>query len=117
MLLELLQRWSELEPDRCSRRVLVGGLHVLVGAGHWAEILQSETDWKDYAATQVAVQKAIIAHGLRFSLMNASDGIHAALVQFESSTIQWRAQTKHDETAIALLTVYLQWLERQEATA
>jgi hypothetical protein len=100
-LIELLKRWADLEPDKCKR----GAVYWYVGSsaleGNWTET--------DFDKIQGAVQRAIVAHDLRFCLENAANGIYFAGVRGISPHSTCYVQDQ--EPAIALLRAYLGWLE------
>ncbi|HEY9697066.1 MAG TPA: hypothetical protein V6D10_07370 [Trichocoleus sp.] len=119
-LVEMLKRWAELEPDRCSlHRHIIGGLHVLASAGHWLGITQDEIDWSDYARTQVAVQYAIVSRNLQATLENTAH-IWLATVKrpITAAGCPYLACATDTEPALALLKAYINSLEheQQEAT-
>lgn len=116
MLLELLQRWAALEPDRCAD-VANDRAHVFLGEQRGWQILHL-SDVLLESIIQGAVQRAIVHHNLRVLMMNASGPCwHIELVQFDKSEILWQTQTKAESEAIALLDAYVQWLEHRREVA
>lgn len=78
MIQKLLQRWSELEPDRCRADRFSGDYLVCIKdtALEWLMSYVSSSERKEFdlSALQYGLQKSIVVHGLRIKLENASDG-------------------------------------------
>ena len=108
-LLELLQKWSELEPDRCTVGVIDDCVQVFLGKNGWRIFHLNEV--LSEAVVQVAVQEAILSHGLPFRLENYGSGYVALLLHPDTFDVQYQAN--YAKAAIALLEAYLQWLEHE----
>jgi hypothetical protein len=108
MLKELLGKWAELEWDRCQRDS--EGMFSLRGGrktcGHCLN--HQDPRWHDFGDLQRDVQAAIAAHHLRCKLENYSEGWSASLLSADQTQ---RFEGVDTEPAIALLSVYVQWLE------
>ncbi|MBD2021689.1 hypothetical protein H6F43_16030 [Leptolyngbya sp. FACHB-36] len=113
IIIDLLVQWSDLEPQRCA--ITRAGIGSTVFDLRFTSVeVEHSLDLNPVIAAivQSAVQRAITARQLRFSLVNANE-YHVSLMEFEGSAIAWRCKTEHAEPAIALLEAYLRWLERE----
>lgn len=101
----LLERLASIEPEFCERDE--AGYYWIGKSENTFLIDPARTDFSQFATLQRCLQEAISAHGCRVVLENDSGFWHAALLQLKT------IQAKDKEPAIALLTVYLRWLEAQ----
>lgn len=109
MIQTLLQKWAELEPDRCCRE---GNDYRLLDQGRYHYIPPHPT-FSDYLALlQGALQDAIAFRGLRMQLENSLDGWNVVLLHPDEVGAPIRSLSK--EAAIALLTTYVAWLEKNQ---
>ena len=114
-MFELLKRWSELESNRCY--IDTGHNWRLLAAnptcGWGMPLAESELWEQDFSVLLGAILNAIAAHPtLRYSLQNSESGTHSSLRDIDDSAIAF--DSMDGEPAIALLTVYLQWLESRK---
>lgn len=118
-LLDLLKRWSALEPDRCKLDEHADDQNCYAlniknsrdGEKNLAFVyLELDIDNRDWAIIQQAVQRAIVSRSLLFRLENDTNGRYYALIVHP--TTQSHSPGKDAEPAIALLRAYLTWLEK-----
>lgn len=107
---ELLEKWAELEPDRCTHR----------GGSEWCVMV--DKDWHcllDYRylghSVRIGVQQAIEARGWDWSMATTQEPTyrlwHASVKCNHDSTI-WEPQQYSDNCSTeALLSVYLAALQ------
>ncbi|MBW4541686.1 MAG: hypothetical protein KME43_21440 [Myxacorys chilensis ATA2-1-KO14] len=109
MIQELLQKWAALEPSRCCRD---GNDYRLLDDGRYHYIPPHPT-FSDYLALlQHAVQAAISSRGSRMQLENSLDGWKVVLLH--PDVVGAPILSLGKEAAIALLTAYVNWLEKNQ---
>lgn len=108
-LAQPLQRWAELEQNRC----LFGQESIwLLIDGHW-QIIHGTANWADLATIEYALREAIIARGWRIEMTSPRFGGPewvAGIPVEKDGVVQWY-DAKHEQPAIALLIAYLSALE------
>lgn len=114
MLAELLTKWAQLEPDRCEQ---VDAENFRLRAGQdcceWPIAICEVTSF-DLSILQVDLQAEIAARNLRCKLENHSDGWLATLMAADPALTE-RSGASDPAVAVALLKVYVAWLEREVA--
>ena len=111
-LIEALQRWSELEPLRCSldddsdtdslfRVMLVERLRLI------------DVELYDYGRLEYAVREAIEARGLDWQVRGAKSGVYYSEINFYNSSGDPKnfSACSSSSAAHALLLAYIAYLE------
>lgn len=113
---ELLQRWSELESDRCysvDEEDLLFELRTGPIDEDWATICVKGSRWRDFAFLGAGVKQAIDDRNLRVKIENASDGWYVTLTTADDPAIDCLTSHHDAECSIALLKAYVAWLENR----
>lgn len=113
MIRDLLQKWAELEPDRCELHV--GSAQLLKVFPHpWVinfSAIEIELSLYDVPTLLIAVMNAIVNRGGCYGLENAKDPDQQTYARIANPQSGTYAAASDENCAIALLKAYLQWLE------
>jgi len=112
----LLEKLSKLDPKLCDRRKNGYNVNCYSASGdHWMTVclyfedLLHELSPKSLAYISAALQQAIAAHGATVEIRGGAAGWTAWI---SSSDCEVSQKATNSETAIALLSAYVQWLEK-----
>ena len=119
-MIELLEKLSRLDPKICDRYKDGYNINCYSASGdRWMtvclffESFPYELTPKPLAYITAALQQSIAAYpNLRYQLQNSSDGVHASIWSTDDEEITFDSVDR--DAAIALLSVYVLWLESIE---
>ncbi|HEY9697065.1 MAG TPA: hypothetical protein V6D10_07365 [Trichocoleus sp.] len=111
--IELLNQWSQLEPERCKQRNTTFDFFDGTDDSPAADMADPELLDFNFGIVQRQVQKAIVTRKLFYRLESTREGHHYATLRDLDSGCH--ASGNAAEPALALLQTYVQWLEKSAA--